>query len=165
MSSELNCGSRVELLEFVRVLECLQLKIRLTVPFLIDTKIFYAMLKMSYGASYAPRRVNQILLGHPLIYGWWHPHKYSVEMTYKAFVPIVTFLEQGWEPKLRVVVPLKVKVRHMEKTFLLGCSLPLLPRPLGWIVPHRYSWTIIGGCLMSVLFLLFGTACTRCSRS
>ena len=50
------------------------------------------------------------------MYGCWHPHKYCVEMTYKAFLPIVKYLEQGWELKPGAVVPLKVKVRHMEKT-------------------------------------------------
>ena len=44
--SHLKCGSHVELLEFVRGLECLQVKTRRTMPFLIDMKIFYAPLKM-----------------------------------------------------------------------------------------------------------------------
>ena len=52
--SHLKCGSHVALLEFVRGLECLQVKTRRTVPYLIDMKIFYALLKMSFGASYAP---------------------------------------------------------------------------------------------------------------
>ena len=52
------------------------------------------------------------------MYGVWHPYKYSVEMTYKAFVPIVNFLEQGWELKHGAVVPLKVKPCHMEKTII-----------------------------------------------
>ena len=63
--SELKCGTHVEFLEFVRGLECLQLKTRQIVPFLIDMKIFYALLKMSYGASYAPWHVDHFLLGHP----------------------------------------------------------------------------------------------------
>ena len=67
--SHLKCGSHVELLEFVRGLECLQVKTRRTVPFLIDMKIFYALLKTSFGASYAPWHVDQFLLGHPLLYG------------------------------------------------------------------------------------------------
>ena len=49
--SHLKCGSHVELLEFVKGLECLQMKTRRTLPFLIDLKIFYAFLKMSFGAS------------------------------------------------------------------------------------------------------------------
>ena len=113
---ELKCGTHVELLEFVRRLECLQLKTRRIVPFWIDMKIFYASLKMSYGASYAPWHVDHFFLGHPLMYGVWHPYKYSVEITYKAFIPIVKFLDQGWDLKVRAVVPLKVKLRHMEKT-------------------------------------------------
>ena len=48
------CGSHVESLEFVRGLVCLQVKTRRTLPFLIDMKIFYSLLKMSFGASYAP---------------------------------------------------------------------------------------------------------------
>ena len=52
--SHLKCGSHVELLEFVRGLECLHVKTRRTVPIVIDMKIFYALLKMSFGASYAP---------------------------------------------------------------------------------------------------------------
>ena len=115
--SHLKCGSHVELLEFVRGLECLQVKTRRTVPFLIDMKIFYALLKMSFGASYAPWHVDQFLLGHPLLYGVWHPYKYCVEITYKAFAPI-QFLEQGWELKVGAVVPMKVKLRHMEKTIV-----------------------------------------------
>ena len=87
-------------------------------PILIDMKIFYALLKMSYGASYAPWHVDRFLLGHPLMYGVWHPYKYSVEMTYEAFMPIVEFLEQGWVLKVGVVVPLKVKLCHMETTIV-----------------------------------------------
>ena len=49
--------------EFFRGLECLQLKTRQIVPFLIDMKILYALLKMSYGASYALWHVDQFLLG------------------------------------------------------------------------------------------------------
>ena len=37
-------------------------------------------------------------------------------MTYEAFIPIVELLEQGREMKVGAVVPLKVKLRHMEKT-------------------------------------------------
>ena len=116
------------MLEFVTGLEYLQLKTKRIVPFLIDMKIFYALVKMSYRASYAPWQADLILLGHPLMYGVWHPYKYSVEMTYKAFkafVQIVKFLEQGWELKLGAVVPLKVKLRHMEKIIgglMLGTS-------------------------------------------
>ena len=69
--SHLKCGSHVELLEFVRGLECLKVKTRRTVPFLIDMQIFYALLKMSFGASYATWHV----LGHPLLWGVWHPYK------------------------------------------------------------------------------------------
>ena len=116
--SHLKRGSHVELSEFVRGLECLQVKTRRTVPFLIDMKIFYALLKMSFGASYAPWHVDQFLLGHPLLYGVWHPYKYSVEITYKAFARIVKFLEQGWDLKAGAVVPMKVKLRHMEKTIV-----------------------------------------------
>ena len=116
--SHLKCGSHVELLEFVRGLECLQVKTRRTVPFLIDMKIFYALLKMLFGASYAPWHVDQFLLGHPLLYGVWHPYKYSVEITYKAFAPIIKFLEQGWDRKAGPVVPMNVKLRHMEKSIV-----------------------------------------------
>ena len=116
--SHLKCGSYVELLEFVRGLECLQVKTRRTVPFVIDMKIFYALLKMLFGASYAPWHVDQFLLGHLLLYGVWHPYKYYVEITYKAFAPITKFLEQGWDLKAGAVVPMKVKLRHMEKTIV-----------------------------------------------
>ena len=70
-----------------------------TMPFLIDMKIFYALLKMSFGASYAPWHVDHFLLGHPLLYGVWHPYQYFVEITYNAFAPIIKFLEQGWDLK------------------------------------------------------------------
>ena len=93
--SKLKCGTHLELLEFVRGVEYLHLKTRPIVPFLIDMKIFYALLKISYEASSAPWHVDQFLLGHPLMYRTWHPYKYSVEMTYTAFIPIVKFLEQG----------------------------------------------------------------------
>ena len=66
MLSHMECRSHVELLAFVWGLECLQVKTRRTVPFLIDMKIFYAILKMSLRASYAPWHVDQFLLGHPL---------------------------------------------------------------------------------------------------
>ena len=116
--SHSKCGSHVELLEFVRGLECLQVKTRRNVLFLIDMKIFYALLKMLFGASYAPWHVDQFLLGHPLLYGVWHPYKYSLEITYKAFAPIIKFVEQGWDLKAGAVVPMKVNMRHMEKTIV-----------------------------------------------
>ena len=81
-------------------------------------KIFYALLKMSFGASYARWHVDQFLSRHPLLYGIWHPYKYSVEITYKAFAPILKFLEHGWDLKAGAVVPMKVKLRHMEKTIV-----------------------------------------------
>ena len=87
-------------------------------PFLIDMKIFYARPKMSFGASYAPWHVHQFLLGCPLLYGVWHPYNYSVEITYKAFAPIIKFLEQGWDLKAGAVVSIKVKLRQMEKTIV-----------------------------------------------
>ena len=116
--SKLKCGTHVELREFVRGLECLLLRTRRMVPFLIDMKIFYALLKMSYGPSCAPWHVDQFLLGHPLMYGMWHAYKYSVEMTHKAFIPIVKFVGQGWDVKVKAVVPLKLKLRHMDKTIV-----------------------------------------------
>ena len=73
---------------------------------------------MSLGARYAPWHVDQFLLGHPLLYGLWHPYKYAVEITYKAFAPIIKFLEQGWDLKAGAVVPMKVKLCHMEKTIV-----------------------------------------------
>ena len=126
MLSHLKCGSRVELLEFVTGLECLQATTRRTVPFLIDMKIFYALLKMSFGASYAPWHVDQFLSGHPLLYGVLHPYKYSVEVTYKAFAPIIKFLEQGCDLKSGTVMPMKVKLRHMEKT-IVGFNMATSP--------------------------------------
>ena len=116
--SHLKCGSHVELLEFVRGLECLQVKTRRSVPFLIDMKISYALLKMSFGPSYAPLHVDHFLLGHPLLYGVRHPYKYSVEITYEAFAPVIKFLEQGWDLNPGAVVPMKIKLRHMEKTIV-----------------------------------------------
>ena len=112
--SHLKCGSHVELFVFFTGLECLHVKTRRTVPFLIDMKMFYALLKISFGASYAPWHVDQFLLGRPLLYGVWHPYKYLVEITYKACAPIIKFLEQGWYLKAGALVPMKVIPRHME---------------------------------------------------
>ena len=116
--SHLKCGSHVELLVFVRGLECLQVKTRRTMPVLIDMKIFYALMKMSFGASYAPWHVDQFLFEHPLLYGVWHLYKYSVGIRYKAFAPVIKFLAQGCDLKAGVVVPMKVKLRHMEKNIV-----------------------------------------------
>ena len=41
-----------------------------------------------------------------------------MEITYKAFAPIIQFLKQGWDLKAGAVVPMKVKLRHMEKTIV-----------------------------------------------
>ena len=75
MLLHLKCGSHVELLEFFRGLECLQVKTRMSVPFLIDMKIFYTLQKMSFGASNAPWHVDHFLSGHTLLYGVRHPYK------------------------------------------------------------------------------------------
>ena len=136
MLSHLKCGTHVELLEFVRGLECLRVKIRRTVPFLIDMKIFDAFLKMSFAASYAPWHVDRFLLGHPLPYGVWFPYRYSVEITYKAFAPIIKFLERGWDLKARAVVPIKSNCVTWKTPLLVCSSLEVLTRP-GLIVPPR----------------------------
>ena len=145
--SHLKCGSHVELVEFVGGLECLQVKTRRTVPFLIDMKIFYALLKMSFGASYAPLHVDQFLLGHPLLYGVWHPYKYSVEITYKAFAPIINFVEQGWDPKAGAMVPMKVKLRHMKKT-IVGLFLAAAANKVGLDTTTRVLMSNLLSCLM-----------------
>ena len=54
-----------------------------------------------------------------MVCGVWHPYKYSVETTYKAFAPIIKFFEQAWDLKARAVVPMKVKLRLMEKTLVV----------------------------------------------
>ena len=41
-----------------------------------------------------------------------------MEITYKAFAPIIKFLEQGWDLKAGAVVPMKVKLCQMEKTIV-----------------------------------------------
>ena len=41
-----------------------------------------------------------------------------MEITYKAFAPFIKFLEQGWDQKAGAVVPMKVKMRHMEKSIV-----------------------------------------------
>ena len=64
------------------------------------------------------RPQTTFFLGHALMYGVWHPYKYYVEMTYKAFIPFLQFFEQGWDLKVGAMVPLKVKRRHMEKTIV-----------------------------------------------
>ena len=46
-SSELKCRTHVELLEFVRGLDCVQLKTKRIVPVLIEMKNFCALLKIS----------------------------------------------------------------------------------------------------------------------
>ena len=66
MLSELKCGTHVELLQFVGGLECPQLKTRRIVPFLIDMNIFYALLKVCYGASYALWHVDKFFIGTPI---------------------------------------------------------------------------------------------------
>ena len=37
---------------------------------------------------------------------------------YEAFAPIIKFLEEGWDMKAGVVVPMKFQLRHMEKTIV-----------------------------------------------
>ena len=38
-----------------------------------------------------------------------------MEMTYKTFIPNVKYFQQGWDLKAGDVVPLKMKLRYMEK--------------------------------------------------
>ena len=61
-------------------------------------------------------------VGFSLVYGVWHSHKYCVELIYRAFLPFIKFLEQGNSLQVGSILPLQVKVLHMEKT-LLGLML------------------------------------------
>ena len=56
------------------------------------------------------------------MYGVWHSYKYCVELSYRAFLPFIKFLEQGNSLQVGSILPRKVKVIHMEKT-LLGLML------------------------------------------
>ena len=93
--SELRCGEHKELLQLVVDSSCVQHRTRHCVPLLVDMKIHFALLKLCYGAAYVPWNVPQLLLGFHLVYGVWHSYKYGVELIYRAFLPLIMFLEQG----------------------------------------------------------------------
>ena len=97
---------------------CVEHRTRQCVPLLSDMKIHFALLKLCYGAAYAPWNVPQLLLGFPLVYGVWHSYKYCVELIHRAFLPFIKFLEQGHSLQVGSILPRKVKVIHMEKTLL-----------------------------------------------
>ena len=120
--SELRSGTHKELLQLVVDLSCVEHRTRHCVPLLVDMKIHFALLKLCYGAAYAPWNVPQLLLGFPLVYGVWHSYKYCVELIYGAFLPFIKFLEQGNSLQVGSILRRKVKVIHMEKT-LLGLML------------------------------------------
>ena len=118
LPSELKFGTHVELLEFVRELECQQLKTRRMVPCLIDMKIFYAFLKMSYGAIYSPSHVDQFLFGTPINVWNAAPIQVPGGNDLQSIHTTCKFLHQGWELKVGAMVPLKLRLRHMEKTIV-----------------------------------------------
>ena len=125
--SDLKCGSHVPLLEFVRGPECLQVKTRRTMPFLIDMKIFYALLKMSFAASSAPWHVDQFLLEHPLLYRVWHPYKYLVEITYKAFAPII---------RRDTPLPIRRKLAGLHQVKTTSSSVSTTSERMGLLLEH-----------------------------
>ena len=53
-----------------------------------------------------------------MVYGVWHSYKCCVELIYRAFLPFIKFFGQGNSLRVGCILPHKVKVIHMEKTFL-----------------------------------------------
>ena len=118
-SSELRCGTHKDLLQLVVDLSCVEHRTtKHCVTLLVDRKIHFALLRLYYGAAYVPWNVPQLLLGFPLVYGVWESYKYCVELIYRASLPFIQFLEQGNTLQVGSILPRKVKVIHMEKTWL-----------------------------------------------
>jgi hypothetical protein len=67
-------------------------------PLLTDENIFYRLMKMAYGESYAAYDVRGFLRNFPLMYGVWHAYKAAVLRTYQTFFPLCIFLRLGTLP-------------------------------------------------------------------
>ena len=110
--SQLRSGTHKELLQLVVDLSCVEHRTRHCVPLLVDMKMHFALLKLCYGAAYVPWNVPQLPLGFPLVSGVYHSYKYCAQLIYRAFLPLINFLEQGNSLQVGSILPRKVKVIH-----------------------------------------------------
>ena len=84
-----------------------------TMPILADVDIFYRVLKLMLGETWAAYPVRQYLEGLPLLFGVWHGYKHAVKNCYQHFLPFWAALQYD----TFLVDPTKAKSPRHPKLF------------------------------------------------
>ena len=91
-------------------------------PLLVDMKIYGYIMRFLYGRDYHTCNVRFWLKDVPLLYGAWHPYKYTLTLIWRKFFPIISQLLSS-VPHMTEDVPANRGVQYMEKV-MGGCVLP-----------------------------------------
>ena len=94
-------------------------------PILIHKKIHYNIMKTIYRASYRAYNVCHKLFGTPVVYGIWHPHKYTVAVTYRLFFPLMVAFSHGTGSRYLGVCILQVDLPEAYAPMFVCVYLPV----------------------------------------
>ncbi len=125
-----NNDSLVELLEMCEVVRTQTG--RPTMPLLVDINLWYRMVKMVYARNMQRWDVRHFLKGLPVLYGVWHPYKYTISMVYRQFFAFFVFLREGTVP-VTWKGSSKVDIRAVE---LFLAALLTVPRAKRQALQH-----------------------------
>ena len=90
--SELKCGTSAELVQLLTLVRNTQQHTGHTMPLLIDCAIHYSVAKLLYSRHTATYNLHQWLGAVPLNFGVWHAYKSIMNITYRQFLPLLTYI-------------------------------------------------------------------------
>ena len=90
--SELKCGMSAELVQLLTLVRGTQQHTGHTMPLLIDCAIHYSVAKLLYSRHTVTYNLHQWLGAVPLNFGVWHAYKSVMNITYRHFLPLLTYI-------------------------------------------------------------------------
>ena len=89
---ELKCGTSAELVQLLTLVRDTQQHTGHTMPLLIDCAIHYSVAKFLYSRHTVTYKLHQWLGAVPLNFGVWHAYKSVMNITYRQFSPLLTYI-------------------------------------------------------------------------
>ena len=127
--SENRVGTNVELVAVLEDARRLQRRTGGSLPFLVDEKVHYAVMRMMHSPLLGSVDMLAWLHRVPLVYGVWHPYKQCVVVVYRTFYPIFALLECTGRVTVGAELRVNRKLLYMEKVLagLLLCAKDMIP--------------------------------------
>lgn len=92
MMCESRTGTKIELLDLLTMLNQVQQHSSNTMPLLIDSNIYYQLMKLAHCKYLERYDFGHWIQNIPLIYGVWHAYKSVCLLFFRRFLPILAFV-------------------------------------------------------------------------